>query len=103
VTTTSILSAVAIAAISIQFIPVERTNPLDSGGPNFSLELQWVLQRSCCDCHSNETRWPIWAYAPLHPDSRLGQSDLESVSARTASAPSEADTPALPPARADSR
>jgi len=28
--------------------------------------VQWVLRRACYDCHSTETRWPIWAYvAPM--------------------------------------
>lgn len=75
--TKSILAVVAIVVISIQFVPVERTNPLGSGGPNVSLELQWVLRRSCYDCHSNETRWPIWAY--VAPISWMVVSDVEAA------------------------
>jgi hypothetical protein len=31
-----------------------------------SREVKWVLRRACYDCHSTETRWPIWAYvAPM--------------------------------------
>jgi len=61
------ISAVIVAAvISIQFIPVDRTNPIGAGGPEISEDLQWALRRSCYDCHSNETRWPVWAYiAPI--------------------------------------
>ncbi len=62
----SILALTVVVAIALQFVPVERTNPLGAGGPNVSVELQWTLRRSCYDCHSNETRWPIWAYlAPI--------------------------------------
>jgi hypothetical protein len=50
------------AAIFLQFVPLERTNPLGAGGPDVSIELQWTRRRACYDCQSNETRWPIWAY-----------------------------------------
>jgi hypothetical protein len=54
------------AFIAIQFRPVQRTNPLGAGDPHASREVMWVLRRACYDCHSNETRWPIWAYvAPV--------------------------------------
>ena len=34
--------------------------------PNAPRDVQWILRRACYDCHSTETRWPIWAYvAPL--------------------------------------
>ncbi len=58
----SVLAFGVAAAIFLQFVPVERTNPLGAGGPDVSIELQWTLRRACYDCHSNETRWPIWAY-----------------------------------------
>ena len=50
------------AGIALQFVPVERTNPATLGGPEVSDKLQWALRRACYDCHSNETRWPLWAY-----------------------------------------
>jgi hypothetical protein len=57
--------------VGIQFIPVERTNPpieTRSVGPEPVMKL---LERSCFDCHSNETEWPwygkvapfSWAFA----------------------------------------
>ena len=56
----------ALAFIAIQFRPVHRTNPLGAGDPQASREVMWVLRRACYDCHSNETRWPIWAFvAPI--------------------------------------
>ncbi len=61
-----IFALAAVAAISIQFVPIDRTNPVGAGGPTVSDDLQWTLRRACYDCHSNETRWPVWAYvAPV--------------------------------------
>ncbi len=55
-----------IALIAIQFVRVERSNPMGVGDPEAPREVQWILRRACYDCHSNETRWPIWAYiAPM--------------------------------------
>lgn len=52
--------------VGIQFIPVQRTNRLGTGDPQAPRNVQWILRRACYDCHSTETRWPIWAYvAPL--------------------------------------
>jgi hypothetical protein len=57
---------IAVTFVAIQFRPVQRTNPLGAGDPHASREVMWVLRRACYDCHSNETRWPIWAYvAPV--------------------------------------
>ncbi len=57
-----ILAGIAVLFILIQIIPVERTNPpveTDLGAPS---EVKAVLRKSCYDCHSNETRWPWYAY-----------------------------------------
>lgn len=52
--------------IGIQFIPVQRTNRLGTGDPPAPRNVQWILRRACYDCHSTETRWPVWAYvAPV--------------------------------------
>lgn len=48
--------------VAVQFIPVHRTNYLGSGGPDAPREVEWILRRACYDCHSGESRWPIWAY-----------------------------------------
>lgn len=57
---------VGIALILIQFVPVARTNRLGAGDPEVPREVMYVLRRACYDCHSTETRWPIWAYvAPM--------------------------------------
>jgi hypothetical protein len=55
-----------VAFIGIQFVPAHRTNRLGSGDPQAPRDVQWILRRACYDCHSTETRWPIWAYvAPI--------------------------------------
>ena len=55
-----------VAFIAIQFVPVHRTNRPGLGDPAASRHVQWTLRRACYDCHSTESRWPIWAYvAPV--------------------------------------
>lgn len=58
--------AILLVGIAIQFVPVARTNRLGSGDPVAPRDVMWILRRACYDCHSTETRWPIWAYvAPI--------------------------------------
>jgi hypothetical protein len=55
-----------VALVAIQLVPVHRTNRLGVGDPDAPRDVKWVLRRACYDCHSTETRWPIWAYvAPM--------------------------------------
>ena len=58
--------ALCIIIIGIQLIPVKRTNPAvvyDFDGPS---KVKAILQRSCYDCHSNETEWPWYSHvAPI--------------------------------------
>lgn len=67
-----ILVVAAVAAVGAQFIPVERKNPtVDSGKTLYALhpvpaEVQATLERSCRDCHSDETTWPWYSHvAPV--------------------------------------
>jgi hypothetical protein len=64
---TKIVMLLAVAALgAVQLVRVERTNRLGAGDPEASREVKWILRRACYDCHSTETRWPIWAYvAPM--------------------------------------
>ena len=56
----------SVLFVGIQFIPVHRTNRLGAGDPVAPRDVQWILRRACYDCHSTESRWPIWAYvAPM--------------------------------------
>ena len=64
-----------VAPIGIQFVPIERTNPLVESDVAVPAELKVVLRRACYDCHSNETRWP-W-YARVAPVSWLIANDVK--------------------------
>ena len=47
-------------------MPVDRSNPPAQGVVPAPQPVLAVLQRSCFDCHSNQTRWPWYAYvAPV--------------------------------------
>ena len=59
---------IVLVLIAIQFIPLERTNPKED--PKLVLhtdkKVMKILQKSCYDCHSNNTHWSEYAYiAPL--------------------------------------
>jgi hypothetical protein len=69
-----ILFVLAVVAIGIQLVPVARTNPAGRGEPEAPPEIKSVLRRACYDCHSNETRWPWYAY--VAPVSWLVGSDV---------------------------
>ena len=65
----------------IQLVPVDRTNPPVLSRIEPPAEVRTILERSCYDCHSNETRWP-W-YSRVAPASwfmanhvRHGRGDL---------------------------
>jgi len=67
-----LLVAAAAAALVIQVIPVDRTNPSSAPSDSFlanhsvSVDVQATLRRACFDCHSNETRWPFYSHvAPV--------------------------------------
>ncbi len=59
--TTSAIATVA-AIVLIQFVPVTRTNPPVEEEIAAPAEVQRVLERSCYDCHSFESRWPWYAH-----------------------------------------
>jgi Haem-binding domain len=54
--------------LASQFIPVKRNNPaVDSSRSIYvaqpmPAEVKAVFERSCKDCHSNETAWPWYSY-----------------------------------------
>lgn len=61
-----ILLAVAVILVALQLVPVGRTNPPTTSKVDAPQEALAVLERSCFDCHSNESRWPWYAYvAPV--------------------------------------
>ena len=74
-----LLIAVA-AGLGVQLVPVDRNNPpVDSSKTLYALhptpsEVHAVFERSCRDCHSNETNWP-W-YSRIAPVSWMVASDV---------------------------
>ncbi|HXJ23976.1 MAG TPA: heme-binding domain-containing protein [Polyangia bacterium] len=71
------LALVLVAVgVALQFVPVQD---LGSNPPHrFTLdappEVTAILRRACFDCHSNETRWPL--YSRIAPGSWLLASDV---------------------------
>jgi hypothetical protein len=66
------LAVILILVIGAQFVRADRTNPPSK--PQASLLMQKsmtpdvraILDRSCRDCHSNDTRWPWYSHvAPV--------------------------------------
>ena len=68
-----ILVVVLVAFIIIQFFPIDKTNPAPTPGMDFLKikntppEVAQIINSSCYDCHSNETRYP-W-YSNIAPAS----------------------------------
>ena len=58
------LSLAVVLVVAIQFIRPARTNPTAAPGASLQAqvavppEVATLLDRSCRDCHSNQTRWP---------------------------------------------
>ena len=68
------LGLLLVAAIGIQFVPVDRSNPPVTLVVDAPPEVMSILRRSCFDCHSNETVWP-W-YSKVAPMSWLVAKDV---------------------------
>jgi hypothetical protein len=65
-----VLFALVGVAVVVQVVRPNRTNP--PVNPSHSLlaktppDVRAILDRSCRDCHSNETRWPLYSeIAPM--------------------------------------
>jgi hypothetical protein len=60
-----------------QLVPVEgvRSNPPGRYKIDAPPEVEAILRRSCFDCHSNETRWPL--YSRIAPGSWLMARDVK--------------------------
>ena len=67
---------VVVAGVGIQFIPVKeiRTNPPERFALEAPPEVAAILRRACFDCHTNETRWPV--YSRIAPGSWLMARDI---------------------------
>lgn len=63
-----ILLGIVIGFVLIQLIPVNRTNKPVKKNEDFVVlmntpeKVTEILKKSCYDCHSNETRYPAYAY-----------------------------------------
>ena len=75
ISATKLILILVLILVILQFIPVERDNPPVTGEITAGPEVMGVLKRSCYDCHSNETRWPWYAY--VAPVSFLIAHDVE--------------------------
>lgn len=60
--------------IGIQYVDIEKTNPPVTGDIEAPMAVKTILQKSCYDCHSNETKWP-W-YSKVAPVSWLIADDV---------------------------
>ena len=67
------LALVAVLLVA-QVVPVARDNPPAQGEVPAPPEIRALLERSCYDCHSRETRWPWYGY--VAPVSWLLASDV---------------------------
>lgn len=58
----------ALAVLALQIRQPDRTNPpvdpAQAIGRHLTVpgDVAAILDRACRDCHSNETRWPLYAY-----------------------------------------
>ena len=59
-----LMTAAAAAFVFLQFIPQDEAlaNPPVVREPNWdSAETRALAKRACFDCHSNETKWPLYS------------------------------------------
>jgi hypothetical protein len=67
-----VLLGLVVVLVAAQFVPVKRDNPaIDPSKTFYSVQtvpadIRAAFDRSCKDCHSNETVWPWYSYlAPV--------------------------------------
>ncbi len=61
-----ILIVLGVVIVVMQFFQIDRSNPPSKDPLAGPAQVKAVLERACYDCHSNETRWPWYAYvAPM--------------------------------------
>ena len=76
----SLLIVLVVAFLAIQVVRPARTNPPVDSSRTIHSQLQpppevaRILERSCIDCHTNQTRWP-W-YSNVAPVSWLVANDV---------------------------
>ena len=64
-----ILGVVIVAillVLSVQATAKNRSNPPVIAEPEWdSLETRQLAERACFDCHSNQTKWPLYSALPV--------------------------------------
>lgn len=56
-----VVAGVVVLAL-LQLVPLDRTNPPVTAEVPAPAEVRQILRRACYDCHSNESKWPWYAY-----------------------------------------
>ena len=64
------LVVAVVVFVAMQAVRPDRTNPPVTAAhsllPRVPADVRAILDRSCRDCHSNETRWPLYSQvAPM--------------------------------------
>lgn len=60
-------AAIIVSIVVIQFVGPARSNPVAPEAQSVGVHLQMspqasaIVERSCADCHSNNTRWPWYS------------------------------------------
>ncbi len=70
-----VLPGGGIAFVAAQLVRCSHENPAVTAEIQAPGEVQQILERSCYDCHSHETRWP-W-YSQVAPVSWLVAHDVD--------------------------
>ena len=56
-----VLLGIGIAFVAAQLVRCSHDNPPVTAEIQAPADVQQILERSCYDCHSNETRWPWYS------------------------------------------
>ena len=68
-----------VVGVGIQFVPLKTvgTNPPARFKMDMSPEVEAIMRRACFDCHTNETRWPL--YSLIAPGSWILERDVHNA------------------------
>ena len=70
-----IFIGLAVVVVGAQLVPLDRSNPPVEAEIALPDAVRGIVRKACYDCHSNETRWPWYAY--VAPVSWLVHHDVE--------------------------
>ncbi len=60
--TMKLVLLVLLIGLTIQFVPVDRSNPPVQEDIATPPQVKAILKRACYDCHSHETKWPWYSH-----------------------------------------